>query len=133
MPAPGRARRLPPSAISVGALATLFLALPSLAFLPPRQAPRIDVTEQPASTLAAPRVTWQADPEADYYLLEVVTDGRLVHVAYPASPPVLLDRLAPGDYTWQVFASYGTLADHDTRGPIARGSLMVAEQAEGRG
>jgi len=132
-PAPGRARRLLPSLLSAGALATLFLALPSLAFLPPRQAPRLDVTEQHPSTLAGPRVTWQADPEADYYVLEVVADGRLVLVAHPASPPVPLDSLAPGDYTWRVFAGYGALADHDTRGPIAGGSLTVAEHAEGRG
>lgn len=131
-PAPGRARRLLPSVISVGALATLFLALPSLAFLPPRQAPRIDATEQHGSTFAVPRVTWQADPEADYYVLEVVADGRIVHVAHPASPPVLLDFLAPGDYTWRVFAGYGALADHDTRGPIAGGSLVIAQHTEGR-
>lgn len=127
------AYRLLRSAITLAALAALFVAIPSLAFLPPRQAPRLEVPEQRASTLARPRLTWQTDPGADYYRLEVVSAGRLVQVAYPSSPPVLLGRLAPGDYTWRVFAGRGAIADHDTRGPIAGGIINVAESDQPRG
>ena len=133
VPARGRARRHLPVAISVMALATLFVALPSLAFLPPRQAPRIDTTEPPSSAIAGPQATWQADPAADYYRLEVVGDGRLMHVAYPSSPPVPLGFLPPGDYAWRVFAGHGDPDDHDTRGPIAGGTFVVPKDAEGLG
>lgn len=133
VPARGRARRLLSAAISVVALVTLFVALPSLAFLPPRQAPRIDATEPPSSAIAGPRATWQADPGADYYRLEVVGDGRLMHVAYPSSPPVPLGFLPPGDYAWRVFAGHGDPDDHDTRGPIAGGTFVVAEDTTGHG
>ncbi len=132
-PARGRARRHLPVTISVMALATLFVALPSLAFLPPRQAPRIDTTKLPLPANAGPQATWRADPEADYYRLEVVGDGRLMHVAYPSSPPVPLGFLPPGDYAWRVFAGHGDPDDHDTRGPIAGGTFVVPEDAEGHG
>lgn len=117
--APRRARTRLPSVLTAGALAALFLALPSLAFLPPRQAPRL-VTADPATA-----VTWTIDPDADYYLLEVLAGGRLVRVAHPVSPPVPVDSLAPGSYTWRVFSGYGAVADANTRGPIEAGTLVV--------
>ena len=117
--APGRIRRRTSSVLTAGALAALFLALPSLAFLPPRQAPRLVEAEQ------ATAVTWTIDAGADYYVLEVLAGGRLVRVAHPVSPPVTLDSLAPGAYTWRVFSGYGAVADRNTRGPIEAGTLVV--------
>lgn len=117
---PPRRSRLP-SLLAAAVLAMLFLALPSLAFLPPRQAPRLGAPESGSSTT----VTWTVDPDADYYLLEVLSDGRLVGVSHPSSPPAAVGRLAPGTYAWRVFSGYGAVAAANTRGPIEAGTLVV--------
>lgn len=118
--ASSRRTRLP-SFLTAAALAALFLALPSLAFLPPRQAPRLGAAEPASST----EVTWTVDPAADYYLLELLSAGRLIRVAHPLSPPVPVGSLAPGTYTWRVFSGYGAVADANTRGPVDAGTLVV--------
>ena len=74
-------------------------------------------------------MTWTVDPGADYYLLEVLAGGHLVRVAHPVSPPVPVDSLAPGAYTWRVFSGYGAVADANTRGPIEAGTLVVEAPA----
>jgi hypothetical protein len=126
---PGRVRRLLPSALAAGALAALLVALPSLAFLPPRQAPHIAV-EVPGDPTAT--VSWVAAPDADYYRVEVLAAGRFVRVANALTSPVTVDALPLGVYTWRVFAGYGPLGDRDMRGPIAAGRIVVAEHGDGR-
>jgi hypothetical protein len=105
------------------ALAVFVLVLPSLAFLPPRQQPTLGTpVERPPSP---GRIEWSADPNADYYLVEFLVDGRLAAVirqSEPAAPiPV---SLASHLTTWHVFAGYGPVASHNTRGPIATGSIV---------
>jgi hypothetical protein len=114
------------SLVTATALAMLFVALPSLAFLPPRQAPTIGARGPATAT----EISWTVDPSADYYVLELLTHGRLARVAHPAAPPARLDALAPGTYTWQVFSGYGAVADANTRGPIDGGTVVVPDETE---
>lgn len=122
--APRRRVRLS-SFVTATALAMLFLALPSLAFLPPRQAPTLEAHD-PA---AAAEISWTPDPSADYYALELLTGGHLARVVHPVSPPALVGRLPPGTYTWRVFSGYGAVADANTRGPIDGGTVVVEAEA----
>ena len=104
-------------------LAALVIALPSLAFLPPRQQPSFAARET-TPYVAGSLITWDADPEADYYLVEFVVEGSLVAVRTPAAPAISVPpSVASRNTIWRTFAGYGPVTAHNTRGPIASGSL----------
>jgi len=106
-------------------LATAVLALPSLAFLPPRQQPTLPQTVA-LSSAAGPRINWTGDPDADYYVVEFLVDGRLAAVTRRSEPSATVPASLVGRGTaWNVFAGYGPVAAHDTRGPIASGSTAT--------
>jgi hypothetical protein len=117
-------RPAPGTLVAAASLAALLLALPSLAFLPPRQAPQLG--SEPPSQRAAQIVTWQPIPAADYYLFEMSANGRLVKLEPVRKPSVTLGESLPaGRYAWRVFTGHGAIEDHDTRGPIAGGTVTL--------
>ena len=112
------------SSVAAATVAALFLALPSLAFLPPRQAPHFgpEIRSLRQDTIVA----WQPDPAADYYLFEMSLGGRQVKVEPVRGSSVTLGAsLAPGLYAWRVFAGRGPMANHETQGPIAGGTVAL--------
>lgn len=122
---PGRRRRPHLSSIVTATLVALFLALPSLAFLPPRQAPRIGSDENVPARRSS-TIAWQPVRGADYYVFEVSAGGHLVKVEPVLEPSVTLRAsLPPGRYAWRVFAGRGSVADHERRGPIAGGTVIL--------
>lgn len=106
-------------------IAALVIALPCLAFLPPRQQPSL-VERETASPSARSRITWDADPAADYYVVEFVIHGRLVAVRTPSAPAVSVPPAVSRGARWRTFAGYGPIAARNTRGPIASGTTVAA-------
>jgi hypothetical protein len=107
-------------------IALFFVALPSLAFLPPRQAPTLALEAEPASRGEPTIITWQPDPMADYYVFELSEGGRLVQLETVQNASVTVAAsLPPGRYSWQVLAGDGPVRDHDTHGPVAGGTLTI--------
>ena len=117
-------RPAPGTVVAAAMLAALFLALPSLAFLPPRQAPRLG--SESVSARTAQIVTWQPVPSADYYVFEMSANGRFLKLDPVRQPSVTLGGSLPaGRYTWRVFVGHGAVEDRDTRGPIAGGTVTL--------
>lgn len=112
------------SAIAAVTLMALFLALPSLAFLPPRHAPRLGAELWPLRQDTI--IAWQPDPTADYYVFELLAGGKRVKVESVRGASITLGGgLAPDRYAWRVFVGRGLVADHDKWGPIASGTLGI--------
>lgn len=127
-----RRRQARGSSLAAAAVVALLLALPSLAFLPPRQKPvlgREPVPGQMPPAVTAGRetvVAWPAQPTADYYVFELSQGGRLVQLETVADPSTTVaPNLPAGAYDWQVLAGEGALSRHDTRGPIAGGTVTL--------
>jgi hypothetical protein len=100
--------------------AVVFLVLvPLLAFLPPRQAPRLVGPSAEAGVTAPQALRWAADPRANYYVLRIFRDRRLVRRLVASRPTAAVAPLPNGVYSWDVYAGYGRVADAVTRGPIA--------------
>ena len=127
VPGRGPARRAHGSSVVAATLIALFfLALPSLAFLPPRQAPTLALEAEPASPGEPTIITWQSDPMADYYVFELSGGGRLVQLETVQNASVTVAAsLPPGRYSWQVLVGEGPVRDHDTHGPVAGGTLTI--------
>ena len=122
VPRPGRAGRLLHSVL-VGAVVTLVLALPSLAFLPPRQEPHLGRETLPPRPET---IAWQPDASADYYVFELSSGGRLVSHSIVRAPSVTLGAaIPPGHYTWRVFVGRGPMAAHNEQGPPAGGTVNL--------
>ncbi len=110
------------------ALAGLVVVVPSLAFLPVRQAPTlVDDTAQPG---APSRIVWEADPAADYYVVEFLIDGRVAAVVRSSLPSITTPSFDQSPALWRVFAGYGPVSRHDTRGPIASGTTGCTSAAK---
>lgn len=119
-PGPAPARRVPVGRILI--LAVL-VALLGVAFLPPRDAPRF--AEPPVST-AGPMLTWRPAADSNYYLLELFAGQRLVHAktltTTNSNAPAWL---APGRYTWRVYAGQGSPGAREVRGPLEDGWFTI--------
>lgn len=127
-----RSRR---SIVGTAVLAALLLAVPSLAFLPPRHSPTIGTDIGAAQVSGnAPKVTpsritiaWQSDRAADYYVFEVLREMRVVGSRRTIRPTVTwMTSLLPGSYSWRVFVGLGPVEQHKLRGPIASGRITIA-------
>ena len=65
----------------------------------------------------APRLTWRADAEADYYNAQLLLDGVKILSVWPTRPAFALHKtwkfqgkrytLKPGTYQWYVWPGYG--------------------------
>jgi hypothetical protein len=120
---PARLRARVPS-IAAAALVALFLALPSLAFLPPRQAPELG--HEPVPLRQEPVIAWQAEPSADYYLFQLVAGGRVVMSTPLRAPSVTLRASLPERrYAWRVYVGVGPIAADERRGPVAGGTITL--------
>lgn len=114
-----RARLVP-----VAVTAALVLVLPSLAFLPPRNAPTLDA-RSPA--LYPPQtISWQVDPSARYYLFELFSGRRRTSAVWTRTPSVTLDsrQALPGRYWWRVRPAPSRSAA-GLAGPIASGTITL--------
>lgn len=128
---------------------TAAVALLGVAFLPPRQAPRL--TDVPPRANAAPPrstpassapshtavpvwnepavLTWRRDRKADYYLVEVFAGERLAWAATVRTTTTSTPAsLAPRRYSWRVFAGSGRATSRDVRGPLESGWFRVTPQ-----
>ena len=104
----------------------LLLVVPLLAFLPPRQAPRLVGPSAEAGVVAPRALRWAADPRANYYLLRIFLHDRLVHRAIVRAPTAVVPPLPDGVYDWDVYAGYGRTGQLIRRGPIADATFTVA-------
>ena len=119
---PGRTGKLLHSVL-VGAVVTLVLALPSLAFLPPRQEPHLGRETLPSQPET---IAWQPNASADYYVFELSSGARLVSHSIVQTPSVTLGAaVPPGHYAWRVFVGRGPMAAHNTQGPTAGGTVTL--------
>jgi hypothetical protein len=130
--APARAEAPPRRRIRVTtAIAVLGgAALLGAAFLPPREAPRLTDVAPPATAAPArpaPTLSWRRTADADYYLVELLQGERLVHATTVRGTRLEAPEwLAPGRYTWRVFAGDGAPADRNVRGPLERGWFVLS-------
>ena len=104
----------------------LLLVVPLLAFLPPRQAPRLVGPSAEAGVVAPRALRWAADPRANYYLLRIFLHDRLVHRTIVRAPTAVVPPLPDGVYDWDVYAGYGRTGQLIRRGPIADATFTVA-------
>jgi hypothetical protein len=104
----------------------LLLVVPLLAFLPPRQAPRLVGPSAEAGVVAPRALRWAADPRANYYLLRIFLHDRLVHRTIVRAPTAVVPPLPDGIYDWDVYAGYGRTGQLIRRGPIADATFTVA-------
>jgi hypothetical protein len=103
-------------------------ALLGVAFLPPRDAPRLVSNLPSASAATSTRVTlaWTAADDASYYLVEVFRGRTLVHAETTGATRLVTPAwLEPGRYTWRVFAGRGAPSERDTVGPLDNGWFRI--------
>jgi hypothetical protein len=124
---PTTRRRRPKVSTSIASL--VGLSLLGAAFLPPRDAPilpgapsRSDVAQAAPLTLS-----WRASGTPDYYLVELLRDGALVHATSVRPTHLALPAwLRPGRYSWRIYAGTGPPAKRQVRGPVEEGWIRVA-------
>lgn len=111
--------------LAMAAALAAFVAIPFLAFLPPRQGPTIIASA--GMTTGAETLAWPRDPRATYYLVDVRHGDQRVLRSLPDLPTVdLPPTLRPGTYTWVVYAGIGPIDKEKLLGPIARGTFTVS-------
>lgn len=124
-------RRLMPDTRRLGSIAAvtvlvLLALVPLLAFLPPRQAPRLAGPSVEAGVMAPPKLAWAADARANYYVVQIFRKGRLVRKSVERSATATLPATLPaGEYSWRVYSGYGLVGDRVRRGPIADATFTV--------
>ena len=123
---PGRHELGRHASLVASALVFALLVVPLLAFLPPRQAPRLVGPSAEAGVVAPRALRWAADPRANYYLLRIFLHDRLVHRTIVRAPTAVVPPLPDGVYDWDVYAGYGRTGQLIRRGPIADATFTVA-------
>ncbi len=110
------------------ALVVLIALVPLLAFLPPRQAPSVGARADAATNAPQLRtLSWPAQLDADYYVVQLLRQGKVVWTSLPQEPTADLPAaLSSGTYAWRVYSGFGPIDRNEHRGPIANGTFEVA-------
>jgi hypothetical protein len=125
--APRTQRPAPPGAPATTQRATTARAVPATTAASRTTAP-------PAPTIAEPAFTpsrnwaWPPVAGADYYLVEFLRDGRLLHRARPTAAKLTLPDsvvFTPGRYRWRVLPGHGDPAANRLDPPIVDSEFLL--------